>query len=84
MIRDWYILRLNSYPAAFEAYKEIQLPILKQEYKGLRLQQLNEMMFKAFKKSPDNPFNQVSVAYDATKEDKLAALKHVRDETSRR
>ena len=37
-----------------------------------------------FKKSPDNPFNQVSVAYDASKEEKVEALRKVREETQQR
>ncbi|KAB5595192.1 Cell division control protein 73 [Ceratobasidium theobromae] len=44
------------------------------ERPGLRLQQYKELLYKTFQKSPDNPFNQTLVAYDATKEDKLEAL----------
>jgi hypothetical protein len=46
--------------------------ILKQP--GLRLQQYHDLLYKQFQKHPDNPFNQVTVSYDATKEDKVAAL----------
>ncbi|KAF7972983.1 hypothetical protein HWV62_10625 [Athelia sp. TMB] len=67
---------LEKHPeAAYEAYKEQQLPILKDDYPGLRLQQYQDMMYKNFQKSPDNPFNQTVLAYDATKEEKLEALK---------
>lgn len=41
-------------------------------------------MFKDFKKSPENPFNQATVAFDATKEEKLEALKKLRAETENR
>lgn len=41
-------------------------------------------MFKNFKKSPENPFNQATVAFDASKEEKLAALKKLREETENR
>lgn len=41
-------------------------------------------MYKDFKKSPDNPFNQATVAFDATKEEKLEALKKLRAETENR
>ena len=41
-------------------------------------------MFKQFKKSSENPFNQVTVAFDATKEEKVEALRKVREETERR
>lgn len=40
--------------------------------------------YKDFQKSPDNPFNQVSVAYNATKQDKVDALGAVRDEATSR
>ncbi|KZP16344.1 DUF1014-domain-containing protein [Athelia psychrophila] len=65
----------RRFKGAFEAYKEAQLPILKDDYPGLRLNQYQDMMFKNFQKSPDNPFNQTVLAYDATKEEKLDALK---------
>jgi len=65
----------RRFKAAYEAYKEQQLPILKVDYPGLRLQQYQDMMYKNFQKSPDNPFNQTILAYDATKEEKLDALK---------
>ncbi|KAJ7221606.1 DUF1014-domain-containing protein [Mycena pura] len=61
--------------AAFEAYQERELPVLRKEHPGLRLQQYKDMMFKAFQKAPENPFNQTVVDYDATKEEKLEALK---------
>ncbi|KAF7353821.1 DUF1014-domain-containing protein [Mycena venus] len=61
--------------AAFEAYQERELPIARKEHPGLRLQQYKDMLFKQFQKSPENPFNQVVVDYDATKEDKVEALR---------
>ena len=41
---------------------------------GLRQNQKKEKLRKEFERSPENPFNQVSVAYDATKEE-IAELK---------
>ena len=32
-------------------------------------------MYKNFQKSPENPFNQVVLSYDATKEEKVETLK---------
>ncbi|KNZ56579.1 hypothetical protein VP01_2371g1 [Puccinia sorghi] len=79
----------RRFKAAFEAYKENELPGLRKEVStsafpfiichslkqpGLRLQQYHDLLYKQFQKHPDNPFNQVTVAYDATKEDKVAAL----------
>ncbi|PWN53185.1 DUF1014-domain-containing protein [Violaceomyces palustris] len=74
----------RRFKAAFEAYKERELPKLKEEHKGLRLQQYQDILFKQFQKHPDNPFNQVSVAYDATKEEKLSALQAQRDAAAKR
>ncbi|KAH9453147.1 hypothetical protein Pst134EB_017079 [Puccinia striiformis f. sp. tritici] len=64
----------RRFKAAFEAYKENELPTLRKEQPGLRLQQYHDLLYKQFQKHPDNPFNQVNVSYDATKEDKVAAL----------
>ncbi|KAK2460692.1 hypothetical protein APHAL10511_007162 [Amanita phalloides] len=65
----------RRFKAAFEAYQERELPMVKQEHPGLRLQQYKDLMYKQFHKSPDNPFNQTTVSYDATKEEKVQALK---------
>ncbi|GAA5979699.1 hypothetical protein JCM11641_004057 [Rhodosporidiobolus odoratus] len=74
----------RRFKAAFEAYKEEQLPILKKDYPGLRLQQYQERMFESFKKSPKNPFNQQHMEHNATKEDKVAALEAQKAEMARR
>ena len=42
---------------------------------GLRLNQRKDKLRKEFEKSPDNPFNQVSAAYNASKGE-LADLKN--------
>ncbi|EGF99250.1 uncharacterized protein MELLADRAFT_68718 [Melampsora larici-populina 98AG31] len=70
----------RRFKAAFEAYKETELPIARKEHPGLRLQQYHDLLYKQFQKHPDNPFNQTVVSYDATKEDKVAALKSKRKE----
>ncbi|KAK0227767.1 DUF1014-domain-containing protein [Armillaria fumosa] len=64
----------RRYKAAFEAYQERELPNLKQDHPGLRLQQYKDLLHKQFQKSPENPFNQTLVAYDASKQDKVEAL----------
>jgi len=64
----------RRFKAAFEAYKERELPLLRKDHPGLRLQQYQDLMYKNFQKSPDNPFNQVTVSYDATKDAKVSAL----------
>ncbi|KAI0810876.1 hypothetical protein BC629DRAFT_1477014 [Irpex lacteus] len=65
----------RRFKAAFEAYKERELPIARSEHPGLRLQQYHDLLYKQFQKSPENPFNQVTVSYDASKEAKVEALK---------
>ncbi|KAF7298478.1 hypothetical protein MKEN_01372900 [Mycena kentingensis (nom. inval.)] len=69
---NWGLQR--RFKGAFEAYVEREMPILREEHPGLRDQQYRDRLFKAFQKSPDNPFNQSTVAYDATKEEKVEAL----------
>ncbi|PWY98131.1 DUF1014-domain-containing protein [Testicularia cyperi] len=74
----------RRFKAAFEAYKERELPRIKEEHKGLRLQQYHDLLYKQFQKHPDNPFNQLTVSYDASKEDKLAALESKRSQAEKR
>ncbi|GAA5881349.1 hypothetical protein JCM3774_002881 [Rhodotorula dairenensis] len=74
----------RRFKAAFEAYKEEQLPIMKKEYPGLRLQQYNDRLYESFKKSPQNPFNQAHMAHNATKDDKVAALQAQKADIARR
>uniref|UniRef100_A0A1Q3FBK1 Putative coiled-coil domain-containing protein n=1 Tax=Culex tarsalis TaxID=7177 RepID=A0A1Q3FBK1_CULTA len=47
--------------AAYKAFEEEQLPILKQEHPSLKLSQLKQMIFKDWQKSPQNPLNQAKV-----------------------
>lgn len=46
--------------ASFKAFEEAELPKLKIEKPGLTLNQYKDMIWKLWKKSPDNPLNQVS------------------------
>jgi len=64
----------RRFKAALEAYQERELPNIKKDHPGLRLQQYKELLYKQFQKSPENPFNQTTVAHDATKEAKIEAL----------
>ncbi|GAO48605.1 DUF1014-domain-containing protein [Saitoella complicata NRRL Y-17804] len=59
----------RRFKAAFAAYEERRLPELKEEHKGLRLQQMKDMIYKEFQKSPENPFNQVHATHNMTKEE---------------
>lgn len=55
--------------AAFAAYEARELPILRKENPGLRLTQVKEILWKQWQKSEENPFNQASIAYNATQKD---------------
>lgn len=59
----------RRFKAAYTAYEESRLPELKQEHPGLRLNQMKELIHKEFEKSPLNPFNQATIAYNASKND---------------
>lgn len=74
----------RRFKAAYEAYQERELPNVKQEHPGLRLQQYKDLLYKQFQKSPENPFNQTIVAYDAKKEEKLEALQSKKAEVEER
>ncbi|ESK92188.1 hmg-box variant [Moniliophthora roreri MCA 2997] len=65
----------RRFKAAFEAYSERELPQLRKDYPGLRLQQYKDLLYKQFQKSEENPFNQTTVAYNASKDEKVSALK---------
>ncbi|KAI0738001.1 hypothetical protein C8Q80DRAFT_1209649 [Daedaleopsis nitida] len=64
----------RRFKAAFEAYKERELPKARADHPGLRLQQYHDLLYKQFQKSPENPFNQTTVSYDASKDERLDAL----------
>lgn len=63
----------RRFKAAYAAYEERRLDEMKDD-KSLRRQQKVDQIRKEFEKHPDNPFNQVSAAYNATK-DEIADLK---------
>ncbi|TYH31765.1 hypothetical protein ES288_A01G198100v1 [Gossypium darwinii] len=46
--------------ASFKAFEEAELPRLKEEKPGLTHNQYKDMIWKLWKKSPDNPLNQAS------------------------
>lgn len=59
----------RRFKAAYAAYEARRMPELEEEMKGLRRQQRIDVIRKEFERSPENPFNQVSVGFDATKEE---------------
>lgn len=50
---------VKSQKALHLAFEEKMLPIVKAEYPGLRLSQYKEKIFALWKKSPENPQNQI-------------------------
>ncbi|XP_062086773.1 uncharacterized protein LOC133793358 [Humulus lupulus] len=46
--------------ASFKAFEDFELPRLKEEKPGLTHNQYKDMIWKLWKKSPDNPLNQVA------------------------
>jgi hypothetical protein len=58
----------RRFKAAYQAYEERRLDEMKDE-KGLRRNQKIDQIRKEFEKHPDNPFNQVSAAYNTTREE---------------
>lgn len=69
--------------AAYAAYEERRLPEVKKENPGLRQQQMKQLIYKEFQKSPENPMNQANtVLYNATEGDveaKKSELKSLRE-----
>lgn len=60
----------RRFKASLAAYEERRVPEMRKENPGLRLQQVKQLVFKEFEKSPENPFNQVTnVNFNATSDD---------------
>ncbi|PVV04970.1 hypothetical protein BB560_000516 [Smittium megazygosporum] len=64
----------RRHKAAFKVYEERELPIIKEQNKGLRLQQQKEILWKQWQKSPENPFNQSQVTYNASQTEMSEAI----------
>ncbi|KAG1305504.1 hypothetical protein G6F64_008328 [Rhizopus arrhizus] len=64
----------RRFKAAYAAFEERELPNFKRDNPGLRLSQLKELMYKAFQKSPENPFNQDNIVkYNASQDEAKSA-----------
>lgn len=71
--------------AAFAAYEERRLPELKKEQPGLRMQQMKNILFKEFQKSPENPMNQdTNVSYNASRDDVESKKAEVRTQREKK
>lgn len=60
--------------AAFVAFESKELPQLKKEFPFLKYSQLREKLGEKWKKSPDNPLNQIHISHKTTKEEELHLL----------
>ncbi|KAH9977040.1 hypothetical protein BGW80DRAFT_1456404 [Lactifluus volemus] len=70
----------RRFKAAFNAYVESELPNIRAEQPGLRLQQYKASIPKV----PENPFNQATAEYNATTEEKVEILRQKQDEIRER
>ncbi|WEW54864.1 hypothetical protein PRK78_000290 [Emydomyces testavorans] len=59
----------RRFKTAYAAFEARRLPEIEKEQPGLRRQQRIEIVKKEFEKSEENPFNKVSVSYDASREE---------------
>ncbi|KAJ1805672.1 hypothetical protein LPJ75_005252, partial [Coemansia sp. RSA 2598] len=64
--------------AAYKAFEDAMFERIKRERPGLRLSQIKEIIWKEWQKSPDNPFNQVLIQHNASKEQIEAAIEKQR------
>ncbi|KAE9274372.1 hypothetical protein PF008_g29611 [Phytophthora fragariae] len=53
--------------AAYKAFEEVMMPQLREDYPGLKLSQYKQKLSELWRRSPDNPLNQESLAYNAKK-----------------
>ncbi|EEQ40970.1 putative coiled-coil domain-containing protein [Clavispora lusitaniae] len=71
--------------AAFAAFEERRTPEIRKENPGLRLQQIKNMVFKEFQKSPENPMNQdTNVTYNASRDEVEQKKSDVRSKREKR
>ncbi|CAI5709668.1 unnamed protein product [Hyaloperonospora brassicae] len=54
--------------AAYKAFEEVMLPQVKEDFPGLKLSQYKQKLSEMWRRSPDNPLNQESLAYNAKKQ----------------
>lgn len=57
---------------------------MKAEKSGLRQQQMKEVAFKEFQKSPENPYNQLTSAHNATREELQDLARSEREKNEKR
>lgn len=65
--------------AAFSAFEARELPILRADNPTLKHSQLLERLHKLWKKSPENPFNQLHVSHNMSQEKQTDVIKAEQD-----
>lgn len=66
--------------AAFSIFEAREMPILRTEYPSLKHSQLLERLFKMWKKSPENPFNQLHVSHNVSQLEQTEIVKADQDQ----
>ncbi|KAJ2859494.1 hypothetical protein FB639_005769, partial [Coemansia asiatica] len=66
--------------AAYKAFEDRVFERIKTENPGLRLSQIKSIIWKEWQKSPDNPFNQVLIQHNASKDHIDAVIEKQRKE----
>lgn len=75
----------RRFKAALAAYTEARLPEMKKEHPGLRKQQMEQLIYKEFQKSPENPFNQdTNIQFNANVDDVESKKQDIRDKRSKK
>ncbi|KAJ5676658.1 Coiled-coil domain-containing protein [Penicillium maclennaniae] len=74
----------RRFKAAYAAFEARRMPEIEQENPGLRRQQRMDLCRKEFEKSEENPFNQVHVAVNASREEIAQVRNQERDKTEAR
>eukprot|EP00644_Phytophthora_capsici_P011162 jgi/Phyca11/506219/fgenesh2_kg.PHYCAscaffold_18_\ len=54
--------------AAYKAFEEVMMPQVKEDFPGLKLSQYKQKLSEMWRRSPENPLNQESLAYNAKKQ----------------
>lgn len=74
----------RRFKAAYAAYEARRMPEIEEENPGLRRQQRMDLCRKEFEKSEENPFNQVFVKVNATRDEIAQVRDQERNKTEAR
>ena len=74
----------RRFKAAYAAYEARRMPEIEEENPGLRRQQRMDLCRKEFEKSEENPFNQVHVKVNASRDEIAQVRDQERNKTETR